>query len=159
KPPILMESHSSASAWIRCLRKRACTRSTTEPAITRRFVSSCLMFVLTLSVCRAADEPKKPEGRVKAGRGQRAGATIVRREAPDKPWQVVKEFDSVSTGDLLITGSQGSVLSANGGARLTAIGSMTGVPEFPILETGVIFHEPKDVDLDFTLDRGRVDLI
>jgi hypothetical protein len=117
------------------------------------------MLVLTLSVCRAADEPKKPEGRVKAGRCQSADAAILRRESPDKPWQVVKENDTVYTGDLLVTGSQGSVLSANGGARLSAIGSMTGVPEFPILETGVIFHEPKDVDLDFTLDRGRVDLI
>jgi hypothetical protein len=117
------------------------------------------MFVLTLSICRAADDPKKPEARVKAGRVQSADGTIVRRESPDKPWQVVKEFDTVYTGDLLITGSQGSVLSANGGARLSAIGSMTGVPEFPILETGVIFHEAKDVDFDFTLDRGRVDLI
>src|SRR5207237_5478442 len=75
------------------------------------------------------------------------------------PWQVVKENDTIYTGDLLLTGTQGSVLSANGGARLSAIGPMTGVSDFPILETGVIFHEPKDVDLDFTLDRGRVHLI
>jgi hypothetical protein len=36
---------------------------------------------------------------------------------------------------------------------------MTGIKEFPIIETAVILHEPKDVDLDFTLDRGRVDLV
>jgi hypothetical protein len=125
----------------------------------------CAMLVLGCAATvasqlgRAADDVKKPEERVEAGKCQSASATFVRRESPDKAWQVVRENDKLYTGDLIISGTQGALVSSNGDVRLSAMAAMTGISEFPIIETAVILHEPKDVDLDFTLDRGRVELV
>jgi hypothetical protein len=83
----------------------------------------------------------------------------LRREAPDKAWQVVREKEALYPGDLLVTGSHGALVSADGEVSLSALSEMTGVSKFPVFETAVVLHEAKDVDLDFTLDRGRVDLI
>jgi hypothetical protein len=117
-----------------------------------------IAIILGLQSIGAADDVKKSDPRVEAGKSKGADATFLRRESPDKPWQVVRENEALNTGDLLISGTQGSLISANGAVKLSTMASMTGIKEFPIHETAIILHEAKDVDLDFTLDRGRVEI-
>jgi hypothetical protein len=101
------------------------------------------------------------------GGGREAGAavavcqsepgTVMRREAAEKPWQIVSKDEKIHSGDLLI-GLPGAVLqSKNGKVRLAFRPDLTGQAPLPIIETAVILNESKD-DLAFTLDRGRVDV-
>src|SRR5215471_3178682 len=101
-----------------------------------------------------------PDG--KAGRDSVAvclsdTGTILRREAPGKPWQIVAKDAELYNGDLLLGLPGASLKSKNGKVRLAFRPDMTGHAPLPILETTVVLHETKD-DLDFTLDRGRVDI-
>ncbi len=121
-----------------------------------------LVFCLTVpcSRARAADEVKKPdEPRIEAGKSVGPTASFIRRESAEKDWQVVRENEAVRTGDLLLTGTRGSLESADGAVRLSAIGELAGLSSVPVIETAIVLHEPKNVDLDFTLDRGRVELL
>lgn len=124
------------------------------------FVAVACAAAVSWQTGLTADDPKQPEKRTEAAKSESASATYIRRESADRPWQVVGEKEALYTGDLIVTGSLGSLVSANGAVHLSAMGDMTGVSKFPIIETAFILHEPKeDVDLDLTLDRGRVDLV
>jgi hypothetical protein len=82
----------------------------------------------------------------------------LRREAPGKPWQIVAKDAELHAGDLLLGLPGASLRSKNGKVRLAFRPDMSGHAPLPILETALVLHETND-DLDFTLDRGRVDLI
>src|SRR5205823_1483375 len=83
--------------------------------------------------------------------------SILRRETPDAKWQYVDEKESIKPGELLL-GLPGAALDSRTGAvKLTFLTDFGDSP-FPVIECGVILHETKDFDLDFTLDRGRADL-
>jgi hypothetical protein len=102
---------------------------------------------------RAADE-RKPAGTCVTG-----DASIVRRVAPDKPWQLVKEGEKLSTGDLLVGMPGAAIDSADGAVRLALLSDPDRRSPYPILEAAVVLHQsPAGYDLDFTLDRGRVNL-
>jgi hypothetical protein len=85
--------------------------------------------------------------------------TLLRREAPDKPWQVVKEGEELFTGDQIMGGAQGALDTKNGAVRLIVVGDPDASSPIPTLETSFVLHEPKGADLDLTFDRGRVRLI
>lgn len=82
---------------------------------------------------------------------------LLRRAAADRPWQVVRERDELRAGELLV-GGPGAAMRA-GDVRLSFLGELTGTSAYPVRETAVVLHDSKDVDLDFTLDRGHVDLV
>ena len=84
--------------------------------------------------------------------------TLLRRAAPDKPWEVVEPKDEVFSRDLMLALplSQASVESKNGAVRLLFWGNVPQVSPFPILESAVVLHEPKGTDLDLSPQRGRV---
>jgi hypothetical protein len=117
-----------------------------------------LLLALLLAPAHAADQPA-PEGRVAAGVCVTETASLLRREAPDKPWQVVKENEEVFTHDLIMGGAEGALDTRNGAVRLVVAGDVDGRAPIPVLETAFVLHEAKGVDLDFTLERGRVRLI
>jgi hypothetical protein len=118
------------------------------------------LIVLFPAATRAADDkPAAPEKRVAAATCVTGTASLLQREAPDKPWQLVKDREEVFTGDELLGGIAGAVDSKNGAVRLIVVGDVDGRAPLPVLETAFVLHEPKDVDLDFTLLRGRVRLI
>jgi hypothetical protein len=105
-----------------------------------------------------AQQPAPAKGRVAVARLTAEG--MIRHEGPDKPWQVVPVKADLSSGDLLVGGAGGTLVSRNGAVQLTFLGDLDGLSPFPIVETAVILNPPaKDIDLDFTLDRGRVDLL
>ena len=101
-----------------------------------------------------ADEPAQ---RTAVAKCVTPTGSILRREAPDKPWQLVKEGETLYSGDLLL-GMSGAALDGRDGAvRLTFVSDPTGSSPLPILETAVVLGNSKDVDFDFFLERGRVD--
>jgi hypothetical protein len=104
----------------------------------------------------AADEPPPGGKQEGAGTSLSAKGTLLRRERAGADWQVVDDKQPLAGGDLLL-GLPGAALeSANGAVRLTLLPDF--VSPLPVLEPGVVLHPGSDFDLDFTLDRGRVEL-
>jgi hypothetical protein len=102
--------------------------------------------------------PGRAQERQVAGTCVSGDASIVRREAPDKPWQVVKQGEKLHTGDLLVGLPGAAIDSADGAVRLTLLSDPDRQSPYPILEAAVVLRQSAGHDLDFTLDRGRVNL-
>lgn len=115
------------------------------------------VLALTLVLLGAGTSPGAEERRVAVGKLTTSSATLVARPAPDKPWQVLKQGDEVFTADTLV-GVDASVELKKGTVRLSLLSDLDDDSPFPIHETGVILHANPDVDLDVTLERGRVDV-
>lgn len=86
-------------------------------------------------------------------------AALLRREEPGKPWKLVGAKEDLKAGDLLVAGNRATIDSTNGAVRLVLEGGIASAVPLPILESAVVLNDSRDVDLDFTLLRGRVDLI
>src|SRR5262245_58319123 len=115
-------------------------------------------LLLTPALGRAADEKPKAEGRVTVAQCASDTATCVRRESPDKPWQVVKKDEELKSGDLIVGGMGAILKGKEGTATMTFMGDLDGHSPFPIIETAVILHQPtKGAAFEFTMERGRVD--
>jgi hypothetical protein len=111
-----------------------------------------LLAVLVVTVppaARLSAEP--PAGKLASDRG-----TLISRETPQGPWQVVDTGAEVPTGHVLV-GLPGAVVTTGGGAVSLEFQTDFDSP-FPVLECALILHRNPACDLDFTLDRGRVDL-
>jgi uncharacterized protein (TIGR03000 family) len=102
--------------------------------------------------------PAKPERRVAVAKCVTEGSMLLRREEPAKPWHLVENKEELFSGDLLVGGLGAALDSRNGAVRLSLQSDLDNASPFPIVETAVILHESADADLDFTFDRGRVDL-
>jgi hypothetical protein len=130
--------------------------------MSRTLGPAALLLVLGLAAGAAADEPRSPtpsKERGDAGKSVSPDASLFRREAPDKPWQFVKEGETLSSNDLLLGGYRSALESKNGAVRLDYLTDFSGTSPFPVIETAVVLHLNDHADLDFTLDRGRVDVI
>jgi hypothetical protein len=83
----------------------------------------------------------------------------VRRAESKKAWQIVAEKGALHPGDLIL-GLPGAVLASRDGAvRLTMHTGFVGLSPYPVIESAVQLRDNPSVDLDFTLDRGRVELV
>jgi hypothetical protein len=103
---------------------------------------------------RADDEQKSKA----VGSCVSEAASILRRPAGEQSWHAVADKETVNSGDLLV-GLPGSMIdSANGAVRLTLMADLDRSSPYPILECAVQPHQASGVDLDFTLDRGRVEV-
>ncbi len=84
--------------------------------------------------------------------------TLFARTMPGQDWQTVSANGELRAEDLLV-GLPGAALStANGSVGLTLLTDLDKNSPYPILEAAVKLHASSDHDLDFTLDRGRVDV-
>jgi hypothetical protein len=128
----------------------------TSPGPRPRLLIWLALPLLAVLPARAADKPAR---RTAVATCVTETCTLLRREAPDKPWQVVKEGEELFTGDLLMGGAQGAIDTKDGAVRLVVVGDADGTSPIPILETAFVLHEAKGADLAFTLERGRVRLI
>jgi hypothetical protein len=81
---------------------------------------------------------------------------LLRREG--REWRAVKKGDELGNGSRLMAlpGDRASLDSKNGAVRLGLWGNLPEVSRFPMLESAVVLHANPALDLDFTLDRGRV---
>jgi hypothetical protein len=114
----------------------------------------CGVAFLTTAV---ADEPKAAAKRQPVGTYVSEPGALASREKFGQPWHVLAKNEAVYSGDLLV-GAIGAVIdSQNKAVRIDYLGDMGGKSPYPIHETAVILHENPDVDLDVTMDRGRVD--
>jgi uncharacterized protein (TIGR03000 family) len=100
-----------------------------------------------------------PEKRVVVAKCVTEGGLLVRREGADKPWRLVEDKEDVFSGDLLVGGLGAAVDARNGAVRLELQSDLDNSSPLPIVESAVILHDSNDVDLDLTLDRGRIDLL
>jgi hypothetical protein len=109
---------------------------------------------------QAADAPKPGGGKRPAvAKCVSAKASMLRREPGAKDWHVVAANEPLRIEDLLL-GLPGAQLdSAKGGVRLTFQSDLDGLSPYAIVESAVVLHNNPNVDLEFVLDRGRVDLV
>jgi hypothetical protein len=109
---------------------------------------------------RTADGPQPGASkRAPAGKFVTEKGAMARREAPGKPWQLVDRNETLYSGDLLVAKAGAGLASANGAVRLTPMTDLDNLSPFPIRECAVVLQNDPQVDLDFILDRGRVDLV
>jgi hypothetical protein len=100
-----------------------------------------------------ADEPK-PEKGTAVAESVTETASLLSRDTPDKPWQIVKEKQAIAPGQLILGMLHGAV--ANKSVKVAVFGDPDGTSPLPILETAFSLQDEKGVDLSVTLDRGRV---
>lgn len=121
-----------------------------------------LALLLAAAAVRAdepAPKPDKEEPRAVVAKSLAPAGTLLRRTAPDKPWEVVEPKGDVSSRDLLLSMpvSQATIESKGGAVQLLFWGNLPQISPFPILESAVVLHEPKEgIDLDLSPLRGRV---
>src|SRR6516164_8857695 len=126
------------------------------PRPRRRLLWALLLLAAPLPA--RADDPKA-EPRVEVGRNLGPWASFLRRQAGEKDWRIIQEKETLYSGDLLLGGNGGLMTSKNGGVRLGLMGEFKDHDLWPIFESAVILHAADDVDLDATLERGRIDLV
>lgn len=86
-------------------------------------------------------------------------ATVFARTQFGQPWRVVPSQGALRAGDLLFGLPEATVASGKNTVRLTFRADLDRNSPYPILESAVILHDSPDFDLDFTLNRGRVDVL
>lgn len=123
-------------------------------------VRFCLLAALLCCLAGplAADE-KAAKERVGVGKLVTAPGTLLRREAFGKPWHGVLPKDPLLSEYLLLGLPGASIDNKAGTVRLTFLTDFEQQSPFPVLECAVILHDTPGVDLDFTLDRGRADVV
>jgi hypothetical protein len=94
-----------------------------------------------------------------AARSLSEAGLLLSRLKPGDQWQVIPPERSLTGGELLIGLTGAQLDSENGSVRLTFIGNLGGQSRFPIIESAVILHNSSQADLDFALDRGRVQVV
>src|SRR5262249_26268964 len=120
-----------------------------------RLFSACLALMVMV-LARADAKQATPRGQ--AGKHVTAAGMLLARETPAKAWLTRKQGADVFSGDIVV-GMPGAALdSKNGAVRLTLLSDLEGTSPFPVLESAVVLHAAEGADLDFTLDRGRVEL-
>ncbi len=104
-----------------------------------------------------ADE--QTDKRAPAARSLSEDGSFLLCEAPGKDWAVAKQKADLNSGDLVIVGPGATLESKNGAVRVTGRADLNGAAPFPVIETAVVLHPAeKGVDLDLTLERGRIDI-
>jgi hypothetical protein len=121
---------------------------------------SLALLLAALTPVRA-EEPKspQPEKRVAVAKCLTKTATLIRREALGQPWQIIAEKEDLFSGDLILALPGAELEPNNGTVHMSLLADLDHKSPYPIRETAVILHDNPAVDLDFTLDRGRVDVI
>ena len=114
-----------------------------------------LLSLLCLGLAPAA---AAAQDRVACGKATSLSGTFTCRQVSSPTFDVLATDAEVFSGDLLVALPGAALVSKNGAVGLNAHADYDGRSPLPILETAVILDEPKDCDLAFTLDRGRVDV-
>jgi hypothetical protein len=107
-----------------------------------------------------ADKPKSAPKEQRAAVGQCVSPTgaLLHRRASGQAWQAVQSKGDVFSVDQLLAlpGEQAAVDNRKQEVRLTLWGNLPELSSFPVLESAVVLHANPAMDLDVTLDRGRV---
>ena len=82
---------------------------------------------------------------------------LLHREGQNNAWHLLAPGAEVYSEDLIVALPAGIINSKNRNVRLTLLSDLARISPYPVLESAVVLHET-DLDLDFTIDRGRVDV-
>lgn len=104
-----------------------------------------------------AGQPAGNPAKGPVGKTTCPAASFTARQLGGTEFRPVAENADVYAGDLLV-GLPGASLQTTAGVALTALADLDRSSPLPILEPAVTLNPPTDVDLDFTLERGRVDV-
>ena len=112
-----------------------------------------LLAVGLLTPLSRADDPPREV----AAKARSLAATFAARQT-GTGFKVLPENADLYSSDLLVTLPGASLESKNGAVAVKSLADYDGKSPLPALETAFTLNEAKEVDLDLTLDRGRVDL-
>lgn len=119
-----------------------------------RYLAAIIACIVIVRAAFAADKAAPVVGRFISKEGM-----LLARAKPGQDWRAVPSKGELHAGELLV-GLPGAVIdSRNEAVSLTLLTDLDKNSPYPILEAAVVLHESADYDLDFTLDRGRVDVI
>ena len=118
-----------------------------------RAILVLLAFGLYVPSSQADDPPREV-----AAKARSLVATFAARPAGAAGFKILPENADLFSSDLLVTLPGASLESKNGAVAVKSLADYDGKSPLPALETAFTLNEAKDVDLDLTLDRGRVDL-
>ncbi len=120
----------------------------------RSRLGCCLLSVFFLvDTANTAEEPQASAGTCLSP----AGSFVARADAT-ADWRIIGKNDPVPVGELMVALPGATLISGNGAVRLTSKADYDGRSPLPILETAFTVNPSGDADLDFRLDRGRVNL-
>ncbi len=91
------------------------------------------------------------------GRAPLISGGLLHREGENKSWRLIAPSADIYADDLIVAVPAGAILPKSGHVRLTLLSDLARISPYPVFESAVILHDT-DLDLDFTLDRGRVDI-
>jgi hypothetical protein len=117
-------------------------------------LSSCLACCFLIGSVAGAEDPL----RVGIAKSLSPKAMIFSRQAPGKEWQLVDENGPLVDGDLILGLPGAKLESKKGSVTLAFLSDLDQISPYPVLESAVVLRENSKVDLEFTLDRGRVDV-
>jgi hypothetical protein len=119
---------------------------------------SAAAWALLLALGAAGSATGADETRVAVARNLSPDATLLQRQAPDQPWQLPASGAELFSRDLLLAlpGARADIESKNKAVHLALAGNLPQLSPIPVLESAVVLHDNAAVDLDFTLERGRV---
>lgn len=104
------------------------------------------------------DDAKGSKESVPVAKQTTETASMLRQANSGKLWEVVPGNSEINSGQLLLGSTGATLVSKNGNVQLSFLGNLDGLSPLPIVESVIMLHPAKDVDLDVTLDRGRIDL-
>ena len=108
-------------------------------------------------LCLLAVAPAQPPAA--AAKSESPAGSFLRRTAPASAFEPLPANATVAAGELLVALPGATLISANGSVGLTCRADFEGTSPLPVLETALALDQPAGVDLDVTLDRGRIDLV
>jgi hypothetical protein len=117
-------------------------------------ITACLSAFAAEQV-RAADA----KDRVAVAKAVSLPGTFIVREGPGKPWHPAFPKPDLYTNDLIVGAPGAKLESKNGAVGMAFLTDFDDNSPFPIRECAVILHDTAGYDLDFTLDRGRADIV
>src|SRR5262245_46310115 len=100
----------------------------------------------------------QPDARVVVAKSNSPAATFCARPANGNQFQTLGEKADLYSGDLLVRRPGGAFTAKNGAVAVKSLADYDARSLLPIFETALVLGDPRDADLDLTLDRGRVDI-
>jgi hypothetical protein len=122
--------------------------------MTRRFLVAFLLPIALAQSISAADANKRePVAVLKSESG-----TMLARESPGKDWKPILEKQDISSEDSILGLNDAFLVSKNRAVEVRTITDLSNRSPFPIIETVIRLNANTNADLDFWLERGRVDV-
>jgi hypothetical protein len=125
----------------------------------RQSVLALAAFVGVLCLPRhvpATDNAEPPFQQKKiVGRAAAIPGALLHKDG--NSWRLIAPLADIYEDDLIVAVPAGAINSKSRNVRLTLLSDLVRTSPYPVLESAVILHDTP-LDLDFTLDRGRVDV-